>query len=45
MINENGIDILIRAGGKMRSALDIQLKATSNLGNPSNGFFSLSAQV
>ena len=39
MTNENGIDILIRAGGQMRPATDIQLKATINLGNPSNGFF------
>ncbi len=37
--DRDGIDILIRAGGKMRPALDIQLKATINLGNPSNGFF------
>ena len=37
--DRDGIDILIRAGGKMRPAIDIQLKATINLGNPSNGFF------
>ena len=37
--DRDGIDILIRAGGKMRPALDIQLKATINLGNPSNRFF------
>ncbi len=43
--DRDGIDMLIRAGGKMRPAIDIQLKATINLGNPSNGFFSLFAQV
>ena len=37
--DRDGIDMLIRAGGKMRPAIDIQLKATINLGNPSNGFF------
>ena len=37
--DRDGIDILIRAGGEMRPALDIQLKATINLGNTSNGFF------
>ena len=37
--DRDGIDILIRAGGQMRPALDIQLKATINLGNSSNGFF------
>ena len=37
--DRDGIDILIRAGGKMRPALDIQLKATINLGNPSRGLF------
>ncbi len=37
--DRDGIDILIRAGGQMRPALDIQLKAPINLVNPSNGFF------
>ena len=37
--DRDGIDMLIRAGGKMRPAIDIQLKATINLGNTSNGFF------
>ena len=36
--DRDGIDMLIRAGGKMRPAIDIQLKATINLGNPSRGF-------
>ena len=37
--DRDGIDILIRAGGQSRPALDIQLKETINLGNPSNRFF------
>ena len=37
--DRDGIDMLIWAGGKTRPAVDIQLKATINLGNPSNGFF------
>ena len=37
--DRHGIDMLIQAGGKMRPAIALQLKATINLGNPSNGFF------
>ena len=37
--DRDGIDIRIRAGGQMSPALDTQLKATINLGNPSDGFF------
>jgi len=37
--DRNGIDMLIQAGGDMRPAIALQLKATINLGNTSNGFF------
>ena len=37
--DRDGIDMLIQAGGKMRPAIVLQLKATINLGNPSKGFF------
>lgn len=37
--DRDGIDILIQAGGDMRPAIALQLKATINLGNTSNGFF------
>lgn len=39
-LDRDGIDLRIQAGGPMRPALEIQLKATMNLGNPSNGAFS-----
>ena len=38
-MDRDGIDMLIQAGGEMRPAIALQLKATINLGNPSNGFF------
>ncbi len=37
--DRDGVDIEIQAGGKMSPALGLQLKATINLGNPSNGEF------
>jgi hypothetical protein len=37
--DRDGVDIQIRAGGAMNPSLDIQLKATINLGIPSNGIF------
>ena len=37
--DRDGVDVQIRAGGSMRPSLDIQLKATINLGVPTNGVF------
>jgi hypothetical protein len=37
--DRDGVDIQIRAGGTMRPSLDIQLKATVNLGTPKGGAF------
>ena len=38
-LDRDGVDMLIQAGGKMRPAIALQLKATINLGKPSEGFF------
>jgi hypothetical protein len=38
-LDRDGVDIQIRAGGSMRPSLDIQLKATINLGEPRGGAF------
>ena len=38
-LDRDGIDLRIQAGGPMRPALELQLKATINLGNPSDGAF------
>lgn len=38
-LDKHGIDILIQAGGDMLPAIGLQLKATVNLGSPTNGFF------
>lgn len=38
-LDRDGIDLQIRAGGSMRPSLDIQLKATINLGDATNGAF------
>ena len=38
-LDRDGIDLSIQAGGAMRPALDLQLKATINLGNPRDGVF------
>lgn len=38
-IDRDGIDLRIQAGGKMRPALDLQLKATVNLGEARDGCF------
>lgn len=35
--DRDGVDVQIRAGGSMRPSLDIQLKATIHLGEPTNG--------
>ena len=37
--DRDGVDLQINAGGAMRPALDIQLKATINLGSPRDGYF------
>jgi Domain of unknown function (DUF4365) len=37
--DRDGVDLQIRAGGSMRPSLDIQLKATINLGEPRGGAF------
>lgn len=37
--DRDGVDVQIRAGGAMRPSLDIQLKATVNLGQPTGGEF------
>lgn len=37
--DRDGTDLGIKAGGEMRPALDIQLKATENLGDPKGEFF------
>ena len=38
-VDRDGVDLRIQAGGSMRPALDLQLKATINLGASSNGYF------
>jgi hypothetical protein len=37
--DRDGVDLQIRAGGAMRPSLDIQIKATINLGEPKGGLF------
>ena len=37
--DRDGIDFRIQAGGGMRPALELQLKATVNLGRPDDGYF------
>jgi hypothetical protein len=37
--DRDGVDLQIRAGGTMRPSLDIQIKATINLGEPKGGVF------
>lgn len=41
-VDRDGIDLRIQSGGVMRPALDLQLKATINLGEPNNGHFRFS---
>jgi hypothetical protein len=41
-LDRDGIDLRIQAGGAMRPALELQLKATINLGVPKDGTFQLS---
>ena len=37
--DRDGIDLQVKAGGTMRPAIDIQLKATINLGDQQNGLY------
>lgn len=37
--DRDGVDLRIQAGGAMRPALELQLKATSHLGEPRDGHF------
>ena len=37
--DRDSVDVRIQAGGKMRPALDLQLKATINLGEPVDGHY------
>ena len=38
-LDRDGVDLRIQAGGGMRAALELQLKATVNLGVPKDGYF------
>ena len=38
-LDRDGIDLSVQAGGAMRPAIDLQLKATINLGPPRDGTF------
>ena len=40
-LDRDSVDLRIRAGGAMRPALDLQLKATTRLGTPSGGYVRL----
>ena len=44
-LDRNGIDLQIEAGGPRRPKLDIQLKATINLGQPQNGSYAYPLEV
>lgn len=37
-LDRDGVDLRIQAGGEMHPALDLQLKATINLGDPHEGY-------
>ena len=43
--DRDGVDVEIKAGGAMRPALDLQLKATINLGATNNGVFRFPLKV
>ena len=43
--DRDGVDLRIQAGGTMRPALDLQLKATVNLGSPRDGHFRFSLKL
>lgn len=38
-LDRDGVDLSLQAGGAMRPAIDLQLKATMNLGSPRDGTF------
>lgn len=38
-LDRDGVDLSIQAGGDMRPGLDLQLKATVNMGEPRDGHF------
>lgn len=44
-LDRDGVDLQLKAGGAMRPALDIQLKATINLGQPQAGQYSFRLNV
>jgi hypothetical protein len=44
-LDRDGVDIGIRAGGGMRPAIDVQLKATVNLGDAKDGVFRFPLKV
>ena len=44
-LDRDGVDMQIKAGGNMRPALDIQLKATINLGKPQDGYYKFPLNV
>ena len=41
----DSVDLKILAGGEMRPALDLQMKATVNLGQPRDGFLSFRLKI
>lgn len=43
--DRNSVDLRIQAGGRIRPALDLQLKATTALGPPRNGFRSFQLSI
>ena len=44
-LDRDGVDLSIQAGGAMRPALDLQLKATINLGDPREGVFQFPLRI
>ena len=44
-LDRNGIDLQIEAGGARAPKLDVQLKATINLGQPQNGSYAYPLEV
>ena len=37
--DRDGVDMRVQAGGALRPAIELQLKATTTLGSPQQGFF------
>ena len=44
-LDRNGIDMRIQAGGYMRPGIELQLKATINLGPPMDGYYHFALPV